>query len=181
MRIRVRSFAAGLSRGLRGAAATYGRGNFVHEMAICVRQRVSACDSENKSIAGRTNVDQEGAITLLVDDVVAQDLVVEGLGRSDCAGHCVTNRWRRVLQEGKKRKRRKRQREGMKSPTICTGSRDGGRWIKMQIERQDIDCLSSQPRCLYPRAERDRLGERMILSVSADCGFWPATSSAPVL
>lgn len=35
----------------------------------------------------RTNVQETGAIFLLLDDVILKDLVVQGPRASDCAGH----------------------------------------------------------------------------------------------
>lgn len=51
--------------------------------------RVSLCDAPRKYATGRllTDVQQNCAVVLLVDCVVAQHLVVEGLRGRDGAGH----------------------------------------------------------------------------------------------
>lgn len=50
-----------------GRGRTHGRCHLVHEMTV--------------------NIQQDGAIELLVDDVVLEDLVVEGLGGAFCDRH----------------------------------------------------------------------------------------------
>ena len=46
----------------------------------------------------RTNIQQEGAVGLLIDNMGLEDLVVEGPWRSLGSGHCATVRWgRRVM------------------------------------------------------------------------------------
>ena len=50
------------------------------------------CCAMSRKGRTRTNIQQDGAIELLVDDMGLEDLVVEGLWRSLGNGHCATAR-----------------------------------------------------------------------------------------
>jgi hypothetical protein len=65
----------------------YGRGDFVDEMPVCSDE----LDRHEKArLTTRTNIQEDGTIVLLINDMVFEDLVVEGLGSGDKARH---NEW----------------------------------------------------------------------------------------